>query len=33
MYYKCSTGAMLLQKETDIPDWVEWTHHSQGYTH
>lgn len=33
MYYKCSTGAILVQKETDIPDQVEWTHHSDGKTH
>lgn len=33
MYYKCSTGAILVQKSTDFPDWVQWTHHSEGKTH
>ena len=30
MYYKKSTGAILIRKYADIPDWVKWSHHSQG---
>lgn len=30
MYYKKSMGAILIRKSADIPDWVKWSHHSQG---
>ena len=30
MYYKKSTGAILIRKSANIPDWVKWSHHSQG---
>lgn len=30
MYYKQSTGPILLRKSMDPPAWVKWTHHSQG---
>ena len=30
MYYKRSTGAILVRKSVDAPSWVKWTHHSQG---
>ena len=33
MYYKRSTGAILVRKSADFPDWVQWTHHSEGKTH
>lgn len=33
MYYKRNTGAILVRKSVDIPDWVQWTHHSEGKTH
>lgn len=33
MYYKRSTGAILVRKSTDFPDWVQWMHHSEGKTH
>lgn len=33
MYYKRSTGAILVRKSADIPDWVQWTHHNEGKTH
>lgn len=33
MYYKRSTGTILIRKSADIPDWVQWTHHSEGKTH
>ena len=33
MYYKQGTGAILIQKLADNPDWVQWTHHSEGRTH
>ena len=33
MYYKRSTGTILLCKSPDIYDWVQWTHHSEGKTH
>lgn len=33
MYYKRCTGAILAQKSTDFPDWVQWVHHSEGKTH
>lgn len=33
MYYKRCTGAILAQKSTDFPDWVQWMHHSEGKTH
>ena len=33
MYYKRSTGAIIVRKSVDIPDWVQWTHHSEGKTH
>lgn len=33
MYYKRCTGAILVQKSTDFPDWVRWIHHSEGKTH
>ena len=33
MYYKRCTGAILVQKSTEMPEWVQWTHHSEGKTH
>ena len=33
MYYKRSIGAILVGKSEDFPDWVQWTHHSEGKTH
>lgn len=33
MYYKRSAGAILVRKSADFPDWVQWTHHSEGKTH
>ncbi len=33
MYYKRCTGTILVQKSADFPDWVQWTHHSEGKTH
>ena len=33
MYYKRCTGAILVQKSTDFPNWVKWIHHSEGKTH
>ena len=33
MYYKRSTGTILVQKSKDIPSWVKWTHHSEGKSH
>lgn len=33
MYYKRSTGTILVRKSADIPSWVQWTHHSEGKTH
>lgn len=33
MYYKHSTGTILVRKSTDFPDWVQWTHHSEGKPH
>ena len=30
MYYKRCTGAILVQKSTEMPEWVQWTHHSDG---
>lgn len=33
MYYKRSTGAFLVRKSVEIPEWVQWTHHSEGKTH
>ena len=33
MYYKRCTGAILVQKSTEMPAWVQWTHHSEGKTH
>ena len=33
MYYKCSTGTVLVQKSADFPGWVQWMHHSEGKTH
>ena len=33
MYYKRSTGAVFVRKSVDTPDWVQWTHHSEGKTH
>ena len=30
MYYKRSTGAILVRKAVDTPSWVKWTHHSHG---
>lgn len=30
MYYKQSTGAILVRKSVDLPSWVEWVHHSRG---
>ena len=33
MYYKRGTGTIIVRKSLDIPDWVQWTHHSEGKTH
>lgn len=33
MYYKRSTGAILVRKSADFPNWVQWMHHSEGKTH
>ena len=33
MYYKRSTGKILVQKTADSPSWVKWTHHSEGKSH
>lgn len=33
MYYKRSTGAILVRKSSAVPDWVKWVHHSEGKTH
>lgn len=30
MYYKRSTGAVLVRKSIDNTSWVKWVHHSQG---
>lgn len=30
MYYKRSTGTILVRKSTDVLDLVQWTHHSEG---
>lgn len=32
IYYKRYTGK-LLQKTAEQPNWVQWTHHSEGKTH
>lgn len=33
MYYKRSTGVILVRKSADVPHWVKWVHHSEGKTH
>lgn len=33
MYYKRSTGAVIVRKSSEIPDWVKWVHHAEGKTH
>ena len=33
MYYKQSTGSILVRKSADNSSWVEWVHHSEGKTH
>ena len=33
MYYKRSKGQLLVCKSEDTPEWVCWTHHSEGKTH
>lgn len=33
MYYKRSKGLLLARKSVDEPEWVRWTHHSEGKTH
>ena len=33
MYYKRSTGIILVRKSIDAPSWVKWVHHSEGKTH
>ena len=33
MYYKRCTGSILVHKSTNFPDWIQWTHHSEGKTH
>ena len=30
MYYKQSTGAVIVRKSIDNANWVKWVHHSQG---
>ena len=31
LYYKRCFGT--IQKGAGLPDWVQWTHHSEGKTH
>ena len=33
IYYKRYSGALLPQKTAKPPNWVKWTHHSEGKTH
>ena len=33
IYYKRHTGKLLPQKTAEQPNWVQWTHHSEGKTH
>lgn len=33
MYYKRSKGLLIARKSMDEPEWVRWTHHSEGKTH
>ena len=33
MYYKRSTGAIIVHKSLDMPGWCQWTHHAEGKTH
>ena len=33
MYYKQCTGIVLVRKTTVFPDWLRWTHHTEGKTH
>lgn len=33
MYYKQSSGIILVRRSADVPSWVKWVHHSQGKTH
>ena len=33
MYYKRSTGIILVRKSIDTPSWAKWVHHSEGKTH
>lgn len=33
MYYKRSTGTIIVQKSEYVLHWVQWTHHSEGKTH
>ena len=30
MYYKQSTGVVIVRKSIDNASWVKWVHHSQG---
>ena len=30
MYYKQSAGSILVRKSVNNPEWIQWTHHSQG---
>lgn len=29
MYYKQSSGIILVRRSADVPSWVKWVHHSQ----
>lgn len=33
MYYKQHKGELLIQKSTEIPQWVKWVHHVTGLMH
>ena len=33
MYYKQSTGLLLVQKSTATPQWVKWIHETAGIIH
>ena len=33
MYYKQSTGVLLVQKSTATPQWVKWIHETAGIIH
>lgn len=33
MYHKECVGAIFAQKAVSFPEWIRWTHHSEGKTH